>query len=75
MVAATTLFEGSYAHVEKEHAKMVAIADKFGGISAGGENGIKGYQVTFMIAYLRDFCFNYSVVGESFETSCQWSKV
>jgi len=54
---------------------LVAIAEKYGGISAGGENGQNGYQLTFMIAYLRDFCFNYSVVGESFETSCPWSKV
>jgi alkyldihydroxyacetonephosphate synthase len=28
-----------------------------------------------MIAYLRDFAFDYGCVAESFETSCPWDKV
>ena len=28
-----------------------------------------------MIAYIRDFCMQYSIVAESFETSCPWSQV
>ena len=28
-----------------------------------------------MIAYIRDFCAEYGVVAESFETSCPWSQV
>ena len=54
---------------------MIAIAKKYGGISAGAENGIKGYQLTFMIAYIRDFCFPYNIIGDSFETSCKWTDV
>jgi len=42
---------------------------------AGEENGIRGYSLTFMIAYIRDFACTYSFVAESMETSCPWSKV
>ena len=54
---------------------MIRIAKKYGGISAGGENGIKGYQLTFMIAYIRDFCYPFNIIGDSFETSCKWTDV
>jgi hypothetical protein len=39
------------------------------------ENGIRGYFLTYMIAYLRDFGFNYSFLAESFETSVPWDSV
>ncbi len=45
------------------------------GLPAGEENGEKGYQLTFAIAYLRDLAFDYYIVAESFETSCPWDKV
>ena len=44
-------------------------------MSGGAENGIKGYQLTYMIAYIRDFCLENNVIAESFETSCPWSQV
>ncbi len=44
-------------------------------MEAGSENGIRGYFLTYMIAYIRDFAAQYSFVAESFETSCPWSKV
>ena len=54
---------------------MLAVGSKYGGIYAGAENGLRGYQLTFMIAYIRD-CFMYcNMVAESFETSCPWDKV
>jgi alkyldihydroxyacetonephosphate synthase len=39
------------------------------------ENGIRGYFLTFMIAYLRDFGINHSYIGESFETCVPWDRV
>ena len=54
---------------------MYAICKKYGGVIGGGENGLKGYQLTYMIAYIRDFCLLNNVVAESFETSCPWSQV
>lgn len=73
MCAATALFEGKQKDAEREEAKMMEIAAKYGGMSGGAENGIKGYQLTYMIAYIRDFCLLNNVVAESFETSCPWS--
>ncbi len=35
----------------------------------GPENGRRGYFLTYMIAYLRDYGFNYGFMAESFETS------
>ena len=75
MVAATCLFEGPADVVLLQQEQVARIATKHGGISGGAENGIKGYQLTYMIAYLRDFAMEYNVVAESFETSCPWSQV
>lgn len=46
----------------------------FGGIKAGPDNGIRGYFLTFVIAYLWDFCLSYNYVAESFETCVPWDK-
>lgn len=46
----------------------MAIAGQFRGLDAGEENGYRGYFLTFMIAYLRDFGVNFSFIAESFET-------
>lgn len=52
-----------------------SLMSKFKGISGGEENGIRGYFLTYMIAYLRDVGLNHHFVAESFETSVPWSKV
>jgi len=44
-------------------------------MKAGSENGIRGYFLTYMIAYLRDFGINYTFIAESFETSVPWDAV
>lgn len=44
-------------------------------MKAGETNGIRGYFLTFMIAYIRDFAAQYKFAAESFETSVPWSKV
>ena len=70
MVAATLLFEGTPAEIKLQEKTVYAIAAKYGGMKAGAENGVRGYFLTYMIAYLRDFGMNYQFIGESFETSC-----
>jgi len=42
-------------------------------MKAGAENGRRGYQLTYSIAYIRDFLMNYYIIAESFETSVSWS--
>lgn len=73
MVALTLVFEGTRSEVEQQQSLVYRIAKKHGGMKAGGENGRRGYQLTYSIAYIRDFLMNYYIIAESFETSCSWS--
>jgi alkyldihydroxyacetonephosphate synthase len=73
MVACTLVFEGSRAEVEREQRDLYRIAARYGGMKAGGENGRRGYQLTYSIAYIRDFLMSYYIIAESFETSVAWS--
>jgi alkyldihydroxyacetonephosphate synthase len=74
MVACTFLHEGSRREVAAEQRTVARLAKKHGGMSAGAENGRKGYQLTFGIAYIRDFVMQQWILGESFETSVPWSQ-
>lgn len=73
MAPCTLVFEGTRAEVERQQREVYAIAAKHKGMKAGGENGRRGYQLTYSIAYIRDFLMNYYIIAESFETSCRWS--
>lgn len=44
-------------------------------MAGGEENGKRGYLLTFLIAYVRDFAMQHNVIAESFETSVPWNKV
>ena len=74
MVACTLVFEGSRREVASQESAVYRLGSKHGGMKAGGANGERGYQLTFGIAYIRDFVMNYYVLGESFETSVPWSR-
>lgn len=63
---------GSAQDVPIHEKKVYAIATKFGGLAGGEENGKRGYFLTYMIAYIRDFGFDYYFMAESFETSVPW---
>jgi alkyldihydroxyacetonephosphate synthase len=75
MVAATLLFEGTKAQVNAQEKRVYEIASRYGGMKAGEENGVRGYFLTYMIAYLRDFGLNYQYMSESFETSVAYENV
>lgn len=75
MCACTLVFEGRSAEVEQQQKALYAIAKKHGGMKAGAENGKRGYQLTFAIAYIRDFIMNHYLIAESFETSVPWTKL
>ena len=74
MVACTILFEGTRGNVEREEAAVRRLARRHGGMRAGAENGRRGYQLTFGIAYIRDFVMKHHILGESFETSVSWTQ-
>lgn len=73
MVACTLLFEGSREEVAAQQRAVARLARRHGGMQAGAENGERGYQLTFAIAYIRDFMLRHWVIAESFETSVPWS--
>ncbi|MFO1463904.1 MAG: FAD-binding oxidoreductase [bacterium] len=75
MVACTIVFEGGREEVAAQEKAVYAIAKRHGGMKAGAENGIRGYQLTFGIAYIRDFVMKHYFLAESFETSVPWSQV
>jgi alkyldihydroxyacetonephosphate synthase len=74
MVACTLVFEGTKAEVEQQQHAVYKIAARHGGMKAGAENGRRGYQLTYSIAYIRDFLMNYYIIAESFETSVAWTE-
>jgi alkyldihydroxyacetonephosphate synthase len=74
MVACTLVFEGSNAEVQQQQQDVYRIAARHRGMKAGEENGRRGYQLTFSIAYIRDFLMSYYIIAESFETSVPWTK-
>jgi alkyldihydroxyacetonephosphate synthase len=74
MTACTLVYEGPRADVRAQEKRTNALARRYGGLVGGASNGRRGYQLTFGIAYLRDWILNHWLVGESFETSVPWSQ-
>ena len=65
---ATLLFEGTAESVAQQEAKVyeIATSSQFHGLQAGESNGLRGYTLTFVIAYIRDVALDYGIVAESF---------
>ncbi|MDO8644482.1 MAG: FAD-binding oxidoreductase [bacterium] len=74
MVACTLVFEGGRDEVRRQEQVVYRLARKSQGIKAGAQNGERGYQLTFSIAYIRDFVMKHYILAESFETSVSWSE-
>lgn len=53
MCVVTLLLEGGKKQVDSLEAEIMELGQQLGGISAGEENGKRGYMLTFVIAYLR----------------------
>ncbi|KAJ5865295.1 FAD-binding domain-containing protein [Penicillium soppii] len=54
MAACTLVFEGKKMDVQRQQQIVHKKAKKFHGLEAGAENGRRGYEMTFAIAYIRD---------------------
>lgn len=75
MAVATVVMEGSNIEVASQEEAIDDLARKHGGFLAGGHNGKRGYNLTFAIAYIRDFLTKMHVMGETFETAVPWDKI
>ncbi|KAL7562262.1 hypothetical protein ACA910_004067 [Epithemia clementina (nom. ined.)] len=68
-------YEGSKEEVCLQQKLIRRLAKSLEGISLGSRAGQRAYEMTYMIAYLRDFALSYQIAGESFETFARWSDV
>jgi len=75
MTACTLVFEGTREEVAAQEKSVYRIAERHDGMKGGAENGRRGYQLTYGIAYMRDWILNHYLLAESFETSAAWSDV
>jgi len=75
MVGTSFKLEGSREEVGFQQSHLKDLTKKYNGLIAGADNGKRGYNLTFAIAYIRDFMSNYHIVGETMETSVPWSKI
>ena len=75
VACATICYEGGLEEVRMQKAAISRLVSEHGGVALGSDVGKAGYDLTFSIAYLRDFAMTYSLLGESFETFAPWSKI
>jgi alkyldihydroxyacetonephosphate synthase len=75
VVCTTIAYEGTHKEVADQKRAISRIGDRHGGVRLGSAVGKAGYEMTFMIAYIRDFAMTYHFLGESFETFAPWSNV
>ena len=75
MVGVTIKYEGSADEVKAQRKVVTELAKKWGGLVGGEDSGKAGYELTFAIAYLRDFAMTRGLIGESFETFVNYSKL
>lgn len=75
MVACTLVYEGEDEEQRELEGRVMRTAKRYGGFGAGGAAGKDGYNLTFGIAYIRDFLLQYWTLGDSFETSVPWGSV
>lgn len=66
MCVATLVFEGEPDEERRREKRIVALAEEHGGMSAGAENGERGYVLTFVIAYIRVSCEKYLAILKRF---------
>lgn len=72
---ATIVMEGSKGEVSYQKSNLRKLAKKYEALAAGSKNGKGGYNLTFMIAYIRDFLFEYHIIGDTLETSVPYDKI
>ena len=74
-VAAVFKLEGSFSDVEYQKKNIKRLAKKYNGLLGGSKEGKVGYNITMVIAYIREFFVPQGILGETLETAVPWSKV
>ncbi len=73
--AAVFKIEGSKTELKNQRKNLIALAKDHNGIVAGGSTGESGYNVTMVIAYIRELVVTQNVLGETMETAVPWSNI
>lgn len=74
-VAAVFKLEGTFSEVEYQRKNIKKLAKKYNGLLGGRKEGKVGYNITMVIAYIREFFVPQGILGETLETAVPWSKV
>ena len=74
-VAAVFKLEGSQSEVKYQRNNIKKLAKKYNGLVGGSKEGKVGYNITMVIAYIREFFVPQGILGETLETAVPWSKV
>ena len=74
-VAAVFKLEGSNSEVEYQRKNIKRLAKKYNGLLGGSKEGKVGYNITMVIAYIREFFVPQGILGETLETAVPWSKI
>ena len=74
-VAAVFKLEGSPSEVRYQRKNIKRLSKKYGGLIGGGKEGKVGYNITMVIAYIREFFVPQGILGETLETAVPWSKI
>ena len=74
-VAAVFKLEGTFSEVEHQRKNIKKLARKYNGLLGGRKEGKVGYNITMVIAYIREFFVPQGILGETLETAVPWSKV
>lgn len=75
MTACTIVYEGPAEEVAAQQRQVRKLAKRHGGMAGGSQNGLRGYQLTYGIAYIRDWILSHWLIAESFETSVPWTRI
>lgn len=74
VVGVSMVFEGKEEEVKAKKKIIMRVVEGRGGVMTGADRGKAGYELTYSIAYIRDFAMTYSILGESLETFVNWSR-
>ena len=74
-VAAVFKLEGTFAEVDYQRKNIKKLSKKYNGLLGGSKEGKIGYNITMVIAYIREFFVPQGILGETLETAVPWSKV
>lgn len=75
LVTATIVLEGTREEVAVQKKIIARKLRKYGGMFGGEANGKRGYELTYAIAYIRDFMSDHYFLGETYETTVPWNRI